>query len=249
MVNNPLDYDTLYNELLKHYLGIEHYPITLSSEAYNTSEVTATTLDEYLMYLSKGYINITLDSEYDRYLMELLEDDWFFRWPLVRWTYASRILNGKGYRKSTKRALKLLEPLVKEGCPGAIFDIGFCYRYNEGLKFNYERAICFWIEASKRGYSIAQEYLYNEYEINEYKKLGDELKLYFLYEVFIHYPKIKGATWDNYAEKLADKETAQLKKIFNEGKKLEKVVSQKALFRSFTHLFWSKEEDPYKIDF
>ena len=127
---------------------------------------------------------MTLREGLNTYWLELLENEWFLRWPLVRWSYASRLLHGAGCRTNKKKALKHLLPLVKEGCPGALYDIGFCHRYSGSLELNYERGICLWIESSKRGYYTAWEELYKEFDLKLYKELGDELRLFFLYEVY-----------------------------------------------------------------
>ena len=57
----------------------------------------------------------------------------------------------------------------------------------------------------------------------------------------------------NIASKVQDKIDEQdrltLKKIYNEGKRLQKTVYEKANLRSLTTLFWDVDEGPYKIDF
>ena len=160
-----VDFDSIYNELLKYHLGSEYYPIADNSDFYKTTKISASTLDEYLMSLIRGYINIELPEDLNKHLMEVLEDDWFLKWPLVQWAYWSRTLYGIGRRKNVKQSAKNLIPMAKAGNPGALFDIGYCHRYSGGLEINYDRGICLWIEASKRGYRKAWEELYREYEI------------------------------------------------------------------------------------
>ena len=89
----PVNYDALYDELLREYLGSEYYSAIKKKVEYITTPVTASTIDEYIMLLRKGYINVEIREEVNKHLMELFEDDWFHQWPLVRWTYASRILS------------------------------------------------------------------------------------------------------------------------------------------------------------
>lgn len=55
----------------------EEYPLIEGFEKYNTETVSASTLDEYLMFLVKGYINVSLRSGLSMHLMDLLEDEWF----------------------------------------------------------------------------------------------------------------------------------------------------------------------------
>lgn len=249
MINSYVDFDSIYDELLKHYLGPQYYPIAEKSVFYKTNKIETNTLDEYLLSLIRGHINSELPEDLNKHLLELIEDDWFLQWPLVKWSYWSRTLYGIGRRKNVKQAIKNLTPMVQEGNPCALFDIGFCHRFNGGLEINYERAICLWIEATKRGYRKAWENLYREYAINEYRKLGDELKLFFLYEIYSHFLECKDVSLENCPEKLTEEDKINLRKIYNEGKRLEKIVSKKAQLRSMTSLFWADGDGPYKIDF
>lgn len=244
-----VDLDTLYDELLRHHLGPQYYPIAEVSDFYKADKIKASTLDEYLISLIRGYINVELPEDLNKYLIELFEDDWFFRWPLVHWSHASRTLHGIGRRKSVKRAVEVLLPMAKAGNPGALFDMGFCHRYSGGLEINYDRGICLWIEASKRGYHKAWEELYREYEVKEYRKLGDELKLFFLFEIYSHFLENRDIALAECSDKLDEQDRMVLKKIYNEGKRLEKTVCEKAKMRSMTALFWDINEGPYKIDF
>lgn len=245
----PTDYEALYNDLSKHYLGPDYYPITKGTEQYNLSPKEATTLDEYMYLLVNGHINVTLRKGLDTYWMELLENEWFHKSPLVRWSYATRLFHGTGCRASKKRAIMNLLPLAKEGCPGALCDIGFCHIVSDGLELNYERAICLWIESNRRGYLKAWDKLYREYEMNTYKDLCDELRLFFLYEVYTGFLRSKDATPQDYLQKFDEKESKNLRRIFKEGRKLQKQVSEKTILRLSAELFWSDEDNPYGIDF
>ena len=244
-----VDFDSIYNELLKYHLGSEYYPIADKSDFYKTDKICASTLDEYLMSLIRGYINIELPEDLNKHLMEVLEDDWFLKWPLVQWAYWSRTLYGIGRRKNVKQSAKNLIPMAKAGNPGALFDIGYCHRYSGGLEINYDRGICLWIEASKRGYRKAWEELYREYEIKTYRNLGDELKLFFLFEIFSHFLEYKDLSLEEGLDNIDEQDRLELKKIYNEGKRLQKTVFEKANLRSLTALFWDVDEGPYKIDF
>lgn len=248
-IKYPVDYHSIYDKVFSHYLGTEYYPFIEQTEEYKTEKKNVGTLDEYLWLLSRRYINVELHSDLNKHLMELLEDDWFFQWPLVRWTYASRLLYGTGHRKNVRRAVEILTPLVKEGYPGAMFDIGFCHHFSEGLELDYEKSICLWIESSKRGYRVAWRNLYSNYETGQYKNLNDELKFFFLYELFIHFPEGNGCTWDDCEKHLSKKEIEVLVKIYREGKRLDKIISKNFRSYSTASLFWDEEDNPYKIKF
>ena len=245
----PADYESLYNELLGDYLGSEYYPLPAKNAEYKTDLVEAHTLDEYLSLLIKGYINASLRVGLDKHWMELLEDEWFLQWPLVRWSYATRLFHGQGCRANKKHAVKILLSLAKDGCPCAIHNIGICHRFSDGLEFKYELAICLWIEASKRGYYKAWEDLYNEYQMSFSKGLCDELRLIFLYEVFTGLLRSRNATRENYIQKFDEKEQDEIKQIYNEGKRIQKRVREKLVLRFSAALFFDDTDNPYNIDF
>ena len=101
----PIDYDVLCDELLKHYLEPVCYSATKIPINFVTSDVIATTIDEYIKLLSMGYINTGIREELDVYIDELLKDKWFHQWPLVRFELASRELDRKtevNYSKKKK---------------------------------------------------------------------------------------------------------------------------------------------------
>ena len=74
--------------------------------------------------------------------------------------------------------------------------------------------------------------------------------MFFVYEILMLYLESKNATKENYTEKLNSEEMEEFNKIVKRGKRLEKVVSDRALMRSSAAgLIWDKDENPYKIDF
>lgn len=117
------------------------------------------------------------------------------------------------------------------------------------MEINYDRGICLWLEASRRGYRKAWEELYREYEVKTYCKLGDELKLFFLFEIFSRFLEYRDISLEEGLDKIDEQDRLVLKKIYNEGKRLQKNVYEKANLRSLTTLFWDINEGPYKIDF
>jgi len=246
-----VNYDVLYDELLQEYLGAEYYPAVNNPTTYISTEIEATTIDEYLTLLIKGFINVRIRPELDKHIMELLADDWFHQWPLVQCTYASRLLSGIGCEADTDRAIEILDLLAKIGCPNAMFRIGLRYWYGTIQDPpNPGRAVCLWLEASKKGCRETQEFLKQEYQLGNYKKLNEELQMFLVYEILMLYLESKNATKENYAEQFNGAEMEEFNKIVRRGKRLEKVVSDRALMRSSAAgLIWDKDENPYKIDF
>ena len=237
--------DVSYDEAYDDYLA-KHYPLEAGFKEYNCLPEYADTLDEYLMLLIKGFINAQIRTHLEKHVMELFEDEWFHQWPLVRWDYASRLLHGTGYRKNVKQAIELLLPLSEEGCPGALYDIGYCYM--NGLKFkrSYAKAFHYWIQASRKGYHIAQEELRNDYLSRAngyYNNFPIELKLDFAFEIQRLHSE------GNLYKKFGEKQKKEYDKFCKETKKLEKQVLEKTRLRETASLFWSDEENPYKINF
>lgn len=247
----PVNYDVLYDELLREYLGPEYYAAAEKPNIYFDTKIEATTIDQYLILLTKGYINAEIRPELDKHIMELLEDNWFYQWPLIRCTYASRLLFGTGCEADTDRAITILDTLAKDGCPEAMFRIGQRYWYGTVQDpANPGRAICLCLEASKKGYYQVQEFLKQVYQSGKYKKLNEELQMFFVYEILMLFLASKNATQENYAEKLNEQEMEEFRKIVRRGKRLQKVVSERAFMRSsVAGLAWDKGEGPYKIDF
>ena len=181
-----IDYNYVASDTIKYYLGDTFCFSTGNNIKVNTALIEATTLDEYLVRLIEGYINVTIEERLEKYLIELIKDEWFQQWPLVRWAYASRILN---HKKSSDRdlehAVSILFPLAQEGYPNAMCDIAFCYCYGVGLERSYERAVCLWIEAAKKGHQSAKESLKLEYSLSRSKELPEELRFFLLHRILL----------------------------------------------------------------
>ena len=226
----------------------EHYPELCKFEKDRCTPQQAGTLDEYLMLLINGFINVSLRDGLDKHLMELLEDEWFHQWPLVHWAYASRLLYKAKSERANKRAVELLYPMAEAGCPGALYDIGYCYMNAKGLEKSYRKAMYYWLLASELGYLEAQDKIKQEGYGSEYKNLPEELQLLFLYQIINFILKDNNADEDTVVDKLDVKERERLKKLCNRVKKLEKIVSKNKLLRDTGSLFWSDEENPYKVE-
>ena len=62
------NYDAAYRESEERYIE-ENYPACIESKDYNSSPQGAHTLDEYLVYLIKGYINVEIKEALEKHLM------------------------------------------------------------------------------------------------------------------------------------------------------------------------------------
>lgn len=230
------------------------FPLLAGFEEYKTDKVGAATLDAYLMYLIKGYMNATTREDLDLHIMELLEDEWFYQWPLVHWAYASRLLHGVGCRKSNKnkkKAVDILLPMARNGCPGALYDIGCCYMNGWHLEQSYVKAIYCWTMAYGKGYLIAKSALRDEYLTGRYAWHDAEIPVTLKYaficaniNILIEDHKI--------TESSINKEfNPQIRNIFrklgSEWKKLEKEIVAKTPLLMTADLFWDDENNPYKV--
>lgn len=256
----PIDYDVLCDELLKHYLEPACYSITKIPINFVISDVTATTIDEYIKLLSMGYINVSIREELDEYIDELLKDKWFHQWPLVRFEFASRELSRKtevNYKKKKKTEetlddeLDILSSLAKEGWPNAMVTIGMHnYIYGGLSKYKYETYICLCVFAHRKGYQLSGHYLFTEFITGKYEQLCEELQLLVLKETSAWILKANGATLDNYIEKLDDYNLAYYKKMCKKIDKLKEPVSHRMFMRNTSgKLFWPVCESPYDIKF
>ena len=241
----------IFNDIIKHYLGDGFPMLTKNDNKVNTTAFEATTIDEYLVFLIKGYINVTLDERLEKYLFELIKDKWFHQWPLVRWACATRFLyNSKTSEKALARIVEVLMQLCKEGCPCALSDMAYCYRYGIGVEASYEKAICLWVLASRKGYHKARDCLKMEYELRRSKELSEELRLLLvnnILRIFIEEHSLYVKDYTICPDGLSVDAYKRLRRICNENKKLYKTVRERAYLRHCGQLCWSDEENPYNI--
>ena len=247
-----IDYHSVLYETLAHYFGDEPYSAQGNGIQLNTTPIVATTIDEYVVRLIEGYVNVTIEERLERYIYELIKGDWFHQWPLVRWAYATRILyNDKASARDLEHAVTILSPLAKEEYPNALSDIAFCYCYGVGVERSYEKALCLWIVASKKGYQKAHEELKREFELTRSKDISDELRFFLvnrILEIFVMEHNVPVVNSVIYTECLDEKARMELGKIYYEHRRLGKVVFNKALLRHTGRLCWSDEENPYNIE-
>ena len=226
------------------------YPLTESFDEYNTETVYASTLDEYLMFLVKGYINVYLRSGLGMHLMDLLEDEWFYQWPLIHWAYASNLLHGTGCKKDIKSAVDILLPMARNGCPGALYDIGCCYMNGWGVEESYTKAIYCWLKAWDNGYRQAKDALkleYKEGRFNEHEEVPTNVKHAFVCKILHWFMTDKNLTEQNIVDRLNSKEKTAFRKLSKLMKHLEKQLVKEAPLRITANLFYDADNNPYKI--
>lgn len=254
----PIDYDVLCDELLKHYLSPEYYQATKAQIKYVVSKVTATTIDEYIRLLIEGYINVEVREELDKYIDELLENKWFHQWPLVQLEYVLRSIHRKqeiNCKKNIKRdvnidcEIEILEALSIDGWPNAMTEIGaYNYIYKRQSEHSYERFVCLCVFSSRKGFLSAGGRLYSVILSGEYETLPEELQLLVLKEASSWLLINKGATLEDYEEKLEKYDLEEYKKMCRKVEKLQKTVSERFFMRETAgRLFWSDGGSPYDI--
>jgi hypothetical protein len=251
-----IDYLYIFNDTIKYYLGDKfHWPFESRDKVTGDIFEPASTIDDYIVSLMKGYMNADIEERLERYILEVIKDDCFHKWPLVRWAYATRILyNHKSTQKDLKCAVEILIALSEDGYPCAIGDLAYCYRYGVCVGRSYEKAICLGVMASKKGYKKAHDFLKLEYDLSCSKELPEELRLLLVNRIlwlFIeenNIPVVNCVTYSVvYPDNLPEKVDKTLRRIYNEHKRLCKATQDKAYMRHCGQLCWSSEENPYNI--
>jgi hypothetical protein len=246
-----IDYEYLFKETLGFYFKDEFSLPSMDKIKVNTRMVVATTLDEYLVRLNKGFINVTLEERLERYFVELLKDEWFLQWAPVRWAYATRRLYyDKATEKDVRQALDIIVPLANKGYPCALDDLAHCYYYGLGVERSYEKAICLWIVASAKGRHRAQDALKSEYHMSRSKELPEELRLLFIRQitrVLIQENKLRVKDSKLELDGLPLRISTMLRKLDNEQKRLCKKVQEKMRLRNCNTLWYNPEEGPYSV--
>lgn len=236
-------------EAMERFLA-ELYPLIDGFEEYNAETVSASTLDEYLMFLVKGYINVYLRPGLSMHLMDLLEDEWFYQWPLIHWAYASNLLRGVGSKKDIKSAVDILLPMARNGCPGALYDIGCCYMNGWGLEESYTKGIYCWLRAWDNGYRHAKDALKLEYRggrFNEHEEVPTYLKHVFVCKILHWFMTEKKITERNIDEQHNNQEKKEFRKLGKQIKQLEKELIEETPFRESAKLFYDDDNNPYKV--
>ena len=239
-----------YEEAEQRYYT-EQYPLLMGFDEYNTEDVYASTLDEYLMLLVKGHVNVSLRTGLEMHLMDLLEDEWFYQWPLIHWAYGSNLLRGVGCRKNVKRAVDILLPMARNDCPSALYDIGDCYMYGWGVETSYTKAIYCWVKAWQKGFHPAIKALKEEYWLGRFEaheEIPTDLKLAVVYEVIQWIMSEKNLKEsDNSLDKLNNYEQKMYKKLAKQMGQLETKLEKEMPLRVVSKLFYDDDNNPYKI--
>lgn len=246
-----IDYEYIFKETIGYYFKDDFSLPPMDKIKVNTRMVVATTLDEYLVRLNKGFINVTLEERLERYLVELLKDEWFHQWAPVRWAYATRLLyNPKASDGDIRHALDIIIPLANGGYPNALNDLAHCYCYAVGVEGSYEKAICLWVIASAKGQHNAQEALKQEYYLSRSKELSEELRLFLVRQVIrvlVRENNVRVTDSGPELDRLPLGIRTILKKLYSEHKRLCKAVEAKAHFRQANGLWYSVEDNPYNV--
>lgn len=253
-----LDENALCDELLKHYLEPEYYMATKRPLVCVTTKKEATTLDEYIKLLSEGYINVEILEKLDKYADELLENEWFHKWPLVQWVHMHRAFDRKtavDYKKrrsqeSVAAEIRTLDFLAKNGWPGAMADIGRCGFIGKIPGKSFEQCICMWIYAYRTGYMTAGAYLFAQLKTKEYMQLCEEIKMFVLEGAIGWFLDNNDATESNYKEILSGWPLERTRELLNHRKCMRKIVADRALIRGTAgRLFGPEGESLYEINY
>lgn len=246
-----IDYEYIFKETISYYFKDDFSLPPMDKIKVNTRMVVATTLDEYLVRLNMGFINVKLEERLERYFVELLKDEWFHQWGPVRWAYATRLLyNPKASDGDIRHALDIIIPLANEGYPNALNDLAHCYCYAAGVERSYEKAICLWVIASTKGHYYAQEALKQECYLSRSKELPEELRLFLVRQVIrvlVRENKVRVTDSGPELDGVPSGARTILKKLYSEHKRLCKAVEVKAHWRQANDLWYSVEDNPYNV--
>ena len=246
-----INYEYIFKETISYYFKDDFSLPPMDKIKVNTRMVVATTLDEYLVRLNMGFINVKLEERLERYFVELLKDEWFHQWGPVRWAYATRLLyKPKASDGDIRHALDIIIPLANEGYPNALNDLAYAYCYGIGLERSYEKAICLWVIASTKGHYNAQEALKQECYLSRSKELPEELRLFLVRQVIrvlVRENKVRVTDSGPELDGVPSGARTILKKLYSEHKRLCKAVEAKAHLRQANDLWYSVEGNPYNV--
>ena len=161
----------------------------LELEKYSYERREPTTINQCIDDLVNGHADANVYMELGKHLMELLEDEWFHQWPLVRYKYAANLLygyfDGRSHEKNyidgdPERAIKILRPMAEAGLATAQYDVGRYYEFEEK---DLEAALVWIIKASKQEYHYAHKYLYSVWFNSVYKKFSKHIQVEYFSEL------------------------------------------------------------------
>lgn len=149
----------------------------LDLENYSYEKRAPTTINQCLNELMQGYADADVYKELGKHFMELMADEFFLQWPLVRYKYASNLLYGyfdgryeDNYIEGDEDlAIKILLPMAEAGLATAQYDVG---RYYEFAKQDLDLALEWIVRASKQEYHYAHKYLRSLWYSSFYEKLS-----------------------------------------------------------------------------
>ena len=155
----------------------------LDLENYTYEIRHARTLNEFINDLARGNAGTTLPDDLQKHFIELVQDEFFFRWPLIRYMYAHILLTGywvaDDYRmqifategEDIELAKEILLPLAEAGLAPAQYDIAkwFCFGNSE-----IEEKAKWILKASKQDYPPAIKSLETFLALGTREKLSTE---------------------------------------------------------------------------
>ena len=141
------------------------------------------TLNAALNELAQGHAGTVIPMELEKPFMELMQDRWFFQWPLVKYMYAHILITGywvrdNYYYQTTERegedkylALEILLPMADAGLATAQYDVAthFCFGDDQ-----FEEMAKRMLEASKQDYPPAVKKLSDFLALGKREKLSIE---------------------------------------------------------------------------
>ena len=152
----------------------------LDPDNYTYDVIYARTLNECINNLAQGYAGTVLPCDLERYFLELVEDEYFFRYPLIRYMYAHMLILGYWvlddfqtqtcFRKGEDRELakEILLPMAEAGLAPAQYDIAEWFCFGDG---KIEEKAKWILKASKQNYDPAVKCL------DDFLALGTREKL------------------------------------------------------------------------
>ena len=155
----------------------------LDLEQYTYELRYSRTLNEFINDLVQGYAGAILPCDLEKHFMELVQDEAFFQFPLIRYKYAHMLILGywvsDDFRTQTclhqgedrDLAKEILLPMAEEGLAPAQYDIADWFCFGDG---KIEEKVKWILKASKQDYMPAVEKLKTFLALGTREKLSVE---------------------------------------------------------------------------
>lgn len=157
---------------------------------YSYDRRDPTTINQCINELVDGYADARVHMELGKNLFELIQDEWFHQFPLVRYKYASMLMHGyfcgpseDDYIEGNKALGKeLILPFAEAGLAVAQFDMGYGF-HSCGSDKAYEENVKWMLKASRQDYYQAHNYLKFIYDKTKYWEFSIEIQMELLKEL------------------------------------------------------------------